>query len=54
MATDNVDLPDLSNGAMVAGSKQPDAARQLINFLSSDGAATAIRKAGLEPVGKKP
>ena len=35
--------------AIVAGSKDPEASRQLIEFLSSDGATAAIKKSGMEP-----
>jgi len=50
----DIQLIQIFSAAMVAGSKQPDAARRLIRFLASDAAASAIRKAGLEPLGKKP
>ena len=35
--------------AIVAGSKEPEASRRLIAFLSSDGATAAIKKSGMEP-----
>lgn len=35
--------------AFIAGSKQADAARRLITFLSSETATAAIRKSGMEP-----
>jgi len=35
--------------AIVVGSKEPAASKRLIAFLSSDGAAAAIRKSGMEP-----
>lgn len=38
--------------AVVAGSQQMDAARKLIAFLSSPRAAEAIRKGGMEPLGR--
>ena len=38
---------------MVAGSRHPDAARRLIDFLASGRAAAAIEKAGMEPLGKR-
>ena len=38
--------------AMVAGSQQADAARQLIQFLSSERSAPAIRGGGMVPLGK--
>jgi molybdate transport system substrate-binding protein len=38
--------------AVVAGSKEADAGGKLIAFLSSDRAAAAIRRSGMEPAGK--
>jgi molybdate transport system substrate-binding protein len=35
--------------AMVAGSKEPEASKRLIAFLTSENAKTAIRKSGMEP-----
>jgi hypothetical protein len=35
----------------VAGSSQPDAAKRLIGFIASAGAATAIRSSGMDPIG---
>jgi molybdate transport system substrate-binding protein len=35
--------------AIVAGSKEPEAARRLIAFFSSDDATAAIKKSGMEP-----
>ena len=35
--------------AVVAGSKEIDASKRLIAFLASEGAATAIKKSGMEP-----
>jgi molybdate transport system substrate-binding protein len=35
--------------AVVAGSKEPEASRRLIAFLSSAGATAAIKKSGMEP-----
>lgn len=35
--------------AMVAGSKEPESARRLIAFLTSESAKTVIRKHGMEP-----
>jgi molybdate transport system substrate-binding protein len=37
------------SAAVVAGAKEPDAARQLIAFLRSDKATAAIKKSGMEP-----
>jgi len=39
--------------AMIAGSKQPDAAGKLIEFLASERASAVIRKSGMEPLGKR-
>ena len=39
--------------AMVAGLKEPDAARGLIEFLASEWASAVIRKSGMEPLGKR-
>jgi ABC-type molybdate transport system substrate-binding protein len=41
------------SAAIVAGSKESDAARRLIEFLTSAHAAAAIRKYGMEPLGKR-
>jgi molybdate transport system substrate-binding protein len=38
------------SAAVVTGSQQPEAAKQLIAFLKSDKAAAAIRKYGMEPM----
>jgi molybdate transport system substrate-binding protein len=35
--------------AMVAGAKEPESARRLLEFLTSESAKTAIRKHGMEP-----
>ena len=35
--------------AIVAGSKEPEASRRLIAFLSSDAATAAVKKTGMEP-----
>lgn len=48
----DIQLIQVFSAAMVAGSKHPDAARRLIDFLASDRAAPAISKAGMEPLGK--
>jgi molybdate transport system substrate-binding protein len=40
--------------AVVNGATQPDAARKLIAFLASERAAAAIRRGGMEPLGKRP
>jgi len=38
------------SAAVVAGAKEPEAARRLIAYLNSDKAAAAIRKSGMEPM----
>jgi molybdate transport system substrate-binding protein len=45
------DLQDVAvySAAVVAGSKEPEASRRLIEFLASDGATAAIKKSGMEP-----
>jgi molybdate transport system substrate-binding protein len=35
--------------AVVAGSKEPDVSKRLIEFLSSEGATAALKKSGMEP-----
>jgi len=40
--------------AIVSGSKQPDAAKRLIDFLVSERSSAAIARSGMEPVGKSP
>jgi molybdate transport system substrate-binding protein len=42
------------SAAIVAGSRQTDAARKLVDFLASERAAVVIRQAGMEPLGKRP
>lgn len=39
--------------AIVAGSKQAEAAKKLIAFLASDRAASTIKAGGMEPLGKR-
>jgi len=48
-----IQLVQVFSAAIVAGSKETDAARRLIEFLTSAHAATAIRKYGMEPLGKR-
>lgn len=40
------------SAGIVVGSKEPAAAKALIDFLSSDAAAPALKKSGLEPIRK--
>ena len=46
---DEIQFVSVFSAAMVAGSKQTEAAKQLIRFLSSAGALPAIRHNGMEP-----
>jgi molybdate transport system substrate-binding protein len=39
--------------AIVTGSNQPDAGKRLIEFLASERTSAAIKKSGMEPVGKR-
>lgn len=48
-----IQLNQVFAAAMVAGAPQPEAARRLIAFLASDRAAAAIRRGGMEPLGKR-
>jgi molybdate transport system substrate-binding protein len=48
-----IQLVQVFAAAMVAGSKEPDAARELIELLASEQASAAIRKSGMEPLGKR-
>jgi molybdate transport system substrate-binding protein len=48
-----IQLIQVFGAAMVAGSKEPDAARELIDFLASERASAMIRKSGMEPLGKR-
>jgi molybdate transport system substrate-binding protein len=41
------------SAAVVAGSREPKGARELIEFLASPAAAPAIRDSGMEPIGAK-
>jgi molybdate transport system substrate-binding protein len=47
---DELQLIQTFCAAIVAGSKEIEAARQLIEFLVSERTATAIRENGMEPV----
>jgi molybdate transport system substrate-binding protein len=48
-----IQLIQIFSAAVVAGSKEVDAAKRLIEFLASARAAEAIRKTGMEPLGKR-
>jgi molybdate transport system substrate-binding protein len=41
------------SAAMVAGSKEPEASKRLIAFLTSENAKTAMRKNGMDPPGTR-
>ena len=47
---DEIQFVSVFSAAIVGGSKQTEAARQLIRFLTSEEATPAIRKSGMEPV----
>lgn len=46
---DGLQLIQMFSAAIVRGSGEADAAKRLIRFLASEGAAAAIRKNGMEP-----
>jgi molybdate transport system substrate-binding protein len=46
---DEIQLVSVFSAAILSGSKQVDAARRLIGFLSSEEALPAIRRSGMEP-----
>jgi molybdate transport system substrate-binding protein len=50
---EEIQLHQIFAAAVVAGSKEPDAAKRLIAFLASTRAAAAIRSGGMEPLGKR-
>jgi len=47
-----IQLLQIFSAAVVAGAKEPDAARRLIEFLASERALSMIQKNGMEPVRK--
>ncbi len=49
---DELQLIQMFSAAIVQGSKEPEAAKRLIQFLASDHAAAAIRKNGMDPAGR--
>lgn len=49
---DEIQLNQTFSAAVVAGSRQVEAARRLISFLASERASGTIRKLGMEPLGK--
>ena len=48
-----VQLIQIFSAAVVAGSKEAESAKRLIEFLTSVRASETIRKAGMEPLGKR-
>jgi molybdate transport system substrate-binding protein len=48
---DEIQLHQIFSAAIVAGSKQIEAAKRLIAFLTSESAAQTIRRGGMEPLG---
>jgi molybdate transport system substrate-binding protein len=51
---EELQLHQVFAAAVVAGSKEVDAAKRLIAFLASDRAAPTIRSGGMEPFAKRP
>jgi len=49
---EEIQLNQIFAAAIVKGSQQVEPAKRLIAFLASDAAADAIRKGGMEPLGK--
>jgi molybdate transport system substrate-binding protein len=45
-----IQFPQVFSAAIVAGSGEVDNAKRLIAFLTSQGAAEAIKRSGMEPV----
>ena len=50
---EEIQLHQIFAAAVVAGSKQVDAAKQLLAFLASERASGTIRSGGMEPLGKR-
>jgi molybdate transport system substrate-binding protein len=50
---DEVQLIQMFTAAIVKTSRRPEQARRLIEFLTSDQAAAAIRSSGMEPAGNR-
>lgn len=50
---EEIQLHQVFAAAVVAGSKEPDAAKRLIAFLASERAAATIRSSGMEPLGNR-
>ena len=45
--------PNVFSAAVLKGAKESDAAKKLIAFLSSQSASAAIKRSGMEPIGRK-
>ena len=50
---DEIQLHQIFAGAVVAGSKEVEAGKRLLAFLSSERASAAIKSGGMEPLGKR-
>ena len=50
---EEIQLNQTFSAAVVAGSKEPEAAKRLIAFLTSEGASATIRRGGMEPLGNR-
>jgi molybdate transport system substrate-binding protein len=53
LPADEIQLHQVFAAALAAGAKQAEAGRRLIEFLSSDSAASPIRSGGMEPMGSR-
>jgi len=53
IVAEEIQLHQIFAAAVVAGSKELEAAKRLIAFLASERAAPAIRSGGMEPLGKR-
>src|SRR5262249_13722722 len=49
----DVQEPSVFAAAVVKGAKEADAAKKLIAFLASQSASAAVKKSGMEPMGRK-
>jgi len=53
VVAEEIQLNQIFAAAVVAGSKETDAAKRLIAFLTSEPASGTIRSSGMEPLGKR-
>ena len=53
VVAEEIQLNQVFAAAVVAGSKEADAAKRLIAFLTSERASGTIRSSGMEPLGKR-